>query len=99
MQRRSALITEETQRLRDVVLQVRALDDGIQEAMLQQKFATLEPLGELLPDGLLDHARPGEADQRAGLGNIQVAQHGEARGYAAGGRVREHADVGNASVV
>ena len=48
-------------------------------------------LGQLLADGLLDHPRAGEADQRAGLGDVDVAQHGEGGGDAAGGRVGQHA--------
>ena len=36
----------------------------------------------------------GEADQRAGLGDLDVAEHGVGRGDAAGGRVGQHDDVG-----
>ena len=61
--------------------------------MLEQKLAALKPFGQLLANGLLDDARTGEADQRAGFGNIQIAQHGEAGGNAAGGGIGEHADV------
>ena len=57
----------------------------------------LEAFGQLLPDGLLDDARAGEADERARLGDVQVAQHREAGGDAAGGRIGEHGDVGNAA--
>ena len=55
---------------------------------------SLEPFRQLLADGLLDHARAGKADQRAGLGDMHVAQHGIGRGDAAGGRIGEHDDVG-----
>ena len=58
----------------------------------QQVFGALEALGQLLAHGLLDHARAGEADQRAGLGDLDVAQHGEAGGDAAGGGVGQHDD-------
>jgi len=44
-------------------------------------------LGSLLPHGLFDDARPGESNQRAWLGNIEVAQHGIACGHAAGGGI------------
>jgi hypothetical protein len=37
---------------------------------------------------------PGEADQRAGLGDLDVAQHGVGGGDAAGGRVGQHRDEG-----
>ena len=36
---------------------------------------------------------PGEADQRLGLGDDHVAQHGEAGRHAAGRRVQQHRDV------
>ena len=65
----------------------RAVHHGVQHAVLQQEFAALEALGQLLADGLLDHARAGESDQRAGFGDIQVAQHGERSGHAAGGGI------------
>ena len=61
--------------------------------MLQQEFRPLKSVRQLLPDGLLDHARPGKSDQRARLGDVQVAQHRETRRHAAGGGVRQHADV------
>ena len=52
-----------------------------------------------MADGLFDDARAGETDQRAGLGDVQVAQHGEAGGDAAGGGIGEHGDEGHARVV
>ena len=55
-----------------------------------QIFGALEAFRQLLADGLLDDARAGEADQRAGLGDLDVAQHGVGRGDAAGGRIGEH---------
>ena len=64
--------------------------------MLEQVFGALEAFRQLLAHRLLDDARAGEADQRAGLGDLDVAQHGEARGDAAGGRIGQHDDVGQA---
>ena len=61
-----------------------------------QVLGALEAVGQLLADGLLDHPRPGKADQRAGLGELDVAEHGVGRGDAAGGRVRQHDDIGQA---
>ena len=60
--------------------------------MLEQELRALEALGQLLADRLLDDARPGEADEGARLGHVQVAEHGEGRGDAAGGGVGEQAD-------
>ena len=39
-------------------------------------------------------ARAGEADQRAGLGNMDIPEHGVGRGNSASGRIGQHPDVG-----
>jgi len=58
-------------------------------------FGALEALGQLLAEyGLLDHARTGKADECAGLGDMDVTEHGIGRGDPAGGRIGEHDDVG-----
>jgi hypothetical protein len=80
------------QRRRDLV----AVDDHVDHAVLLEIFGALEAVGQLLADGLLDHARAGEADQRAGLGDVDVAQHGVGGGDAAGGRVGQHDEIGQA---
>jgi hypothetical protein len=49
---------------------------------------------QVAPDGLAHHARAGKGHQGLGLGDVQVAQHGEAGGHPPGGGVGEHADVG-----
>ena len=70
-----------------------ALDDRVDHAVLEQELGALEALGQLLADGLLDDARPGEADERLRLGEDDVAQHGERRRHAARRRVQQHRDV------
>ena len=60
--------------------------------MLEQELAALEALGQRLAHRLLDHARTGEADQRARLGDVQIAEHRQARRHAARGRVGHHRD-------
>ncbi len=62
--------------------------------MLQQVFGLLEAFGQLFADGLLDDARPGEADQRPGLGQMHIAQHGVGGRHPAGGRMGQHHDIG-----
>ena len=54
----------------------------------RRNSAPLEALREGLPDGVLDDARPGEADERLGLGDVHVAEEGEARRHAARRGVR-----------
>src|SRR2546426_7778626 len=76
---------KQVERVGDVGLQVFARDDGIEKAVLQQELGGLKTLRQLLANGLLDDARAGETDQRAGLGDVQITQHGVAGGHAAGG--------------
>src|SRR5260370_32746077 len=66
----------------DIALQFSALHDGVEEPVLNQKFALLETFRKFLADGLLNHARTREANQRAGLRDIQITQHGKACSYA-----------------
>src|SRR5690606_41347 len=77
-------------------LQLGALHDVVDHALLQQELRPLEPLGQVLLDRLLYHAGAGERDQGARLGEDHVAQRGEAGGDASGGGVREHGHVGQA---
>ena len=63
-----------------------AMHHHVDHAVLVEIFGALEAIGKLLADGLLDHAGTGKADQRAGLGDVDVAEHGVGGGHAAGGR-------------
>ena len=71
-----------------------AVDDHVDHAVLQQIFGALEAFGQLLADRVLDHALAREADQRARLRDVHVAQHRVAGGDAACRRIGEHDDVG-----
>ena len=75
------------------------MDDRVEKALFHQELTALETLRQFLADGLLDHARAGKANQRAGFGNVEVAQHGKAGGDAAGGGVGQHADVRHLGVI
>ena len=83
----------EPQHSRDHVLQLAAVDDDVEHAAFEEELAALEALGQRLPDGLLDHPRAGKADERLRLGDVEVAQHREARRHAAGRRIGEQGDV------
>ena len=48
-----------------------------------QILGALEPFRQPLADRLLDHPRAGKADHRAGLGDMDVAEHCVGRGHAA----------------
>ena len=79
---------------REVGAQLVAVDHHVDHAVVPEIFGALKAFRQLLADGLLDDARPGEADQRAGFGDLDIAEHGVGRGDAAGGRIGEHHDVG-----
>ena len=76
-----------------------AVHDHVDHAVLEQIFGALEALRQLLADRLLDDARAGEADQRARLGDVDVAEHGVGGGDAAGRRIGEDDDVGKAGLL
>ena len=82
-----------------VSLRSRPLHDHVDHAVLEQIFGALESVGQALADGLLDHARAGEADQRARLGDLHIAQHGIGGRHAARGRIGQHHDIGQARFV
>src|ERR1700722_3995748 len=82
--------------LGEVGLHLLAGDDGVEEAVLEEELGALEALGELLADGLLDDAGASEDDQGAGFGDVEVAEHGEAGGDAAGGGMGHDGDIGDA---
>ena len=72
---------------------VLTLDDGVDQAMFERELGGLEPFGQLLANGVADNALPGEADERFGLGQDDVAVHSERRGDAAGGGIGDDRDV------
>ena len=64
-----------------------ALHDRVEHPMREEKFRALKIRRKILTGGLFGHSAPGEADQRAGLGNVEIAQHRKGRGDAAGSRI------------
>src|ERR1700679_2631564 len=81
--RASWLADEEINGPADVGLKFLARNDGVEEAVLEQKVGVLKTFGECLTDGLFDDARTGETDERARFGNVEVAEHGVTGGDAA----------------
>ena len=79
--------------LREHRLHLPAIDDEIDHPFFEQELASLESLGQLLADRLLDDARAGEPDLRLRFGDVEVAQHRETRRHAAGGRIGQDRDV------
>ena len=66
----------------------------VDEPVLKRELGRLEIIGQGLLDGVLDHAAPRKADERAGLGGDDIAQHRKASSNAAGGWIGDDADVG-----
>src|SRR4051812_27353485 len=71
----------------DLAAHVLAVDDEVDEAVLLEDVAALKSFGQLALGRVPDRARAGEADERFGLGDDEVAEHREARRDAAGRRV------------
>jgi len=65
----------------------------VDHAMVVEILGALEAVGKLLANGLLDDTRASEANQRAGFGDVNVAEHGVRSGDATGRWVSEHHDV------
>src|SRR5215468_3739490 len=70
-----------------------SMHDHVDHPMVLEIFGPLKAIGQLLADGLLDHPRSGETDERARFRNMDVAEHGIGRGDAASGRIGEYDDV------
>ena len=57
-----------------VLLRFLRSHDHVDHAVLEQELGRLEAVRQVAADGLLDHPRPGEADQGARLGDVDVAE-------------------------
>ena len=91
-----AAVHEHAHDIREDVANLVAMDDHVDHAMRKEIFGALEALGQLFANGLLDDARPGETDEGVGLGDMDVTEHGVGCSHAAGRRVRQNHDVGQA---
>src|SRR5207247_763459 len=87
------LAGEEREDAAEGLLELAPVDDEVDLTVLKQELRALEPFGQGLADRLGDHARPREADQRARLGEDDVAEHREARRDATRRRIGQHRDV------
>jgi len=79
-----------------MLLELAAIDDHIDKAVILHKLGALESLRQVLADGLLDDTRTGKTDKGAGLGDDDVAQHGKTGRGPARGRVGEDGEEGDA---
>ncbi len=60
--------------------------------MLEQELAALKPFGKRLAHGLLNDTRPSETNERTRLSEVQIPEHREDGGNAAGSRICHHGD-------
>ena len=86
----------EAQQLLEGVGQLGPGHDQVDLALLHQELGGLEPLGELLADGLLDHLGAGEPDLHLGLADDEVAERREGGAHPAVGGVRQQREIGDA---
>ena len=82
----------------DLVAQLGPGDDPVHEAVLEQELRALEPGGSSWPIVPARDARAGEADQRVGLGEVDVAQRRVDANDATGRRVGHDGDVRDAGL-
>ena len=74
------------------------MHDFVDHALFQKIFRALEAFRQFLADRLLDHARSGKADERVGLGDMDIAQHGVGGCDTACGRVGQNDDIGQGRI-
>jgi len=68
--------------------------------VLEKKFRRLKAFGKFFGRMVLfDDARPGKTDERAGLGDVDIAQHGIARSDAAGRGIGEDGNKRQADLI
>ena len=72
------------------LLQLRALDHHVEKPMLQEEFAALKTLRQILADGLLDDPWSGESDQCPWFGDVEVSQHRKRSRDTTRGRIGKH---------
>ena len=85
---------EQAAQARDSGADFVAVDHHVDHAVIAQIFRTLEAFRQLLADRLLDHARPGKADQSAGFRDVDIARRRVGGGDAARRRIGVDDDVG-----
>ena len=72
---------------------IKGIDHRVEHPVGKQELRPLKPLGQLLPNGLLDHAWPGKPYQGSRLSYVEISEHCVARSYASGGGIGKHRDI------
>ena len=79
-----------SEKTRQARTQLGARDDQVDGTVVKQELTALKTFRQFFTHRLLDHARPGKADQGLGLGDDDIAQHGQTCRYAAVNRVGKY---------
>src|SRR3990172_5276082 len=79
----------------DAITHFSPVEDHVDCAMFQQKFAALEAFGKCLPDGLLDHPRTGKSYKLVRFGHIYITDGCQTCRYSSGSWIREYRDIGD----
>ena len=87
---------KELKHLREAFFELMTRHNHIDHTVLMQILGTLEAFGYLFADCVLNNPLASKADERAGLSNMDITEHGVTRGDAAGCRLGEDDDVGKA---
>src|SRR5580704_9454364 len=70
------------------------MHDHVDHAVIPKILRLLEPLRELLSDGLFDHPRTGKSDERTRLGNMHITKHPVRRRHPTRRRIGQDNDIG-----
>ena len=73
-----------------LVAHLTPVHDHVDGAVFEQELGTLESIRQRFAHGLLNHARTGKTDQRAGLGDNHVTEESITGRNSAHGRVGQH---------
>src|SRR5438105_11342444 len=84
---------------REALLELGPRHDLVEEAALEKELGLAKADRQLLADGPARHALAGETDERAGFGQVHVAERGVGGKHSAGRWVGDDAHVGETRVV
>src|SRR5690606_6912774 len=79
---RNRTLSEQSQKGRKSAVEVSSVHYKIKESVSKHELSTLEPFRQIFSNGLTDHTRTGEADQSAGLSDVEITEHGVRSGNA-----------------
>ena len=70
-------IAHRPQAERHFLFELLPFDNRVQEPVFEEERGALEPLWQILANGLLYHPRPCESNEGIGLSDVDVTEHSE----------------------